>query len=350
MPLTPDAVAAQLALDARLDRILDDQERDLIRTWALAWDEVSPDLRDTLIGIAKAYDAGDPIPRSAFARSAALSAVLAVIADRLETLGTEFGVRVVRDLPDVVTMAANGVRDVLRPQLPDVFRFPPSSRIEAAPLDAIVKRATQQITSPRWHLSDQAYDAVRRELVRGVAVGAGPRDVAGRMVRRAEYRFNGGLSRALGIARTEMLDANRAAAKYGQDRHSSVLAGWTWLTHLDPKTCRSCIAQHGSFHELDEPGPLDHQQGRCARLPTVRPWSEIAGVDDDTVDSEPVSAGLVDADEWFAGLTEQQQRDILGRAGFAAWRRGEWPRDEWSRRRRTDGWRDSFVPAPAPGG
>jgi len=346
MPITSQSVELQLAHDRALDGILDQQTRDLVRAWALAWDEVTPDLRDVLVDIIRAYELGDRIPRSAFARSERLATVLAIIGSALDTLAADAGIRIVRDLPDVVAAAAGVQRDILAAQLPDGFHFPAGMRVEQAPLDAIVKRVTDRITSPRWKLSDQAYDAVRRELVRGVAVGSGPREVAARIVKRSEGGFNGGLSRALGIARTEILDANRAAGNYGQDRHRSVLAGWTWLAHLTPTTCRSCIAQHGSFHELSEPGPIDHQQGRCARFPTVKPWDAVGHGDE----VEPEPSGMVDAEEWFAGLPVAAQRDILGSRGLALWRAGEWPMSEWSVRRMTRGWRDSMVPAPVPSG
>lgn len=345
MPITDASVEEQLLVDGTLARILDDQTRDLVRAWALAWDEVAPDLRDVLEDILRDYDEGERVPRSAFARAERLSVVLAIISDQLDRLASDFGIRVVRDLPTVVAAAADAQRLILIPQLPDGFRFPAGMRVEQAPLDAIVKRATQRITSPRWRLSDRAYDAVRRELVRGVAAGSGPREVAARMVKRSEDGFNGGLSRALGIARTEVLDAHRSAAKYGQDRHARVLAGWTWLAHLTPTTCRSCIAQHGSFHELSEAGPIDHQQGRCSRLPTVKPWDELGYAEQ----VEPEPSGMVDGEEWFAGQPESVQRDILGPRGWAAWRRGEYPMSDWSRRRSTDGWRDSMVPSVAPG-
>ena len=57
---------------------------------------------------------------------------------------------------------------------------------------------------------------------------------------------------------------------------------------------------------------------------------------------------MVDAGEWFDGLTEQEQRAMLGPRGFDAWRAGNFPMDQWSTRRTTDGWRDSFGPAKPP--
>ena len=47
----------------------------------------------------------------------------------------------------------------------------PLSRPAKPELDAIVQRATTQITSRMWVLSDEATEAMRRRLVQGVAMG-----------------------------------------------------------------------------------------------------------------------------------------------------------------------------------
>lgn len=332
----------QLATDLKLDVVLDQQRRDLVRAWAHAWDEVAGDLRDTIILIATDYDEGDPIPKAAFARSTRLAQMLTIVGARLTTLADDAGVRVIRDLSQVVKDGAGAQRDILSAMLPDTYRLP-QTRVDSRALDEIVKRATEQITSPRWRLSEQAYDGVRRELIRGIAVGSGPRQVAARMVDRAEGEFNGGLARATNIARTELVDAHRQAAGYGQKQHADILTGWVWLTHLTATTCRSCIGLNGTVHDLDEPGPLDHQSGRCSRMPKTKTYAEL-GIDL----PEPEPSGLVDTEAWFAALSESEQRGILGPKGWAAWRAGDYPMSDWSTKRTTDGWRDSFAPSTPP--
>lgn len=345
MPITSDALQAQAELDASLSTIVDQQTRDLVRAWATAWDEIAGDLRDTIVAITADYEAGDPIPKSAFARSSRLSLVLAYVRQQLDQLAQSTGVRIVRDLHQVVQDAAGAQSPIISAMLPPGPRHVALSpaRLETGALDAIVERTTQQITSRLKPLSPSAYDAVRRELIRGVAVGIGPRDVAQQIVGRARDGFNGGLDRAVVIARTEMLDAHRQAAQYAQGQHADVLTGWVWLTHLTPTTCRSCIAQNGTVHPLSEAGPLDHQQGRCARMPATKSWAEL-GIDIEEPDGVPVP----DAEAWFKTLTVKQQQAILGLKGYRLWKAGKWPMSEWSTVRRTPGWRDSHVPAKPP--
>jgi SPP1 gp7 family putative phage head morphogenesis protein len=342
MPVTARTLRLQRQIDAAVDRIVDAQTRDLVRAWAEAWDEVAPDLTATLLDM---LVAGDRVTRTQLLRATRLRKALAVIADRLEQLGRDAGVRIVGDLQGIIDTAGGAQASVIDSQLPagsglldDLDSW---SRIDAAQIDAIVRRATEQITSLTRPLADEAYAIVRRELIRGVAAGSNPRATAARMVRRAETAgFNLSLNRALTIARTETLDAHRAAAELGQAAHADVLAGWVWLAALSERTCPACLAMNGTEHPLTEPGPLGHQQCRCARVPAVKPWSELGidGID------EPASL-VPDSAAFFEGLTVAQQKAILGPTRYEAWVAGRFPMERWATRRTTPGWRDSYVVA-----
>lgn len=262
MPVTAEALRLQARLDAQVQAITDDQTRILVAAWVAAWAEVSGDLQDTLVDMLA--DTGK-VTRAMMLRSVRLRAVLGQIADRLEDLAAQATVTITSDLAQVVADAADLQGDILAAQLPnlpgladlfDRLAQPVSDRA----LDAIVRRSTEQITALTRPLSASAYAAVRRELIRAVAAGAGPRETAARMVRRTEGRFNGGLTRALVISRTETLDAHRAAAAAGQAEHTDVLTGWVWLAHLDTRTCPACLARHGTVHDADQAGPEGHQQ------------------------------------------------------------------------------------------
>jgi hypothetical protein len=269
-----------------------------------------------------------------------------VIADTLQRLAEDAGIRITGDLQAVIDAAGGAQASVIDSQLPSgshLLRDLESwARVDAGQISAIVQRTTEQITSLTQVLSGEAYDVVRRELIRGVAAGSSPRATAARMVRRAEKGFNGGLNRALVISRTEMLDAHRTAAALGQAQHADVLAGWRWLAQCDTRTCPSCWAQNGTLHDLDEFGPDDHQQGRCARVPVTKPWSELGLQVEEPVSLFPDAQGL------FEALPAAEQLRILGPARYEAWVSGRFPMDQWSVRRTTPGWRDSYGVAPAP--
>lgn len=340
MPVTDRTLALQRQIDDAVDRIVDTHTRELVRAWADAWDEVAPDLTATLLDM---LTAGDRVTRTQLLRSTRLRKVLAVIADRLEQLGRDAGVRIIGDLQGIIDTAGSAQASVIDSQIPPgsglLDDLDTWSRVDQAQIDAIVRRSTEQITALTRPLADEAYQIVRRELIRGVAAGSNPRATAARMVRRAETAgFNLSLNRALTIARTETLDAHRAAAQLGQAQHTDVLQGWMWVAALSERTCPACLAMNGTVHDLTEPGPLGHQQCRCARVPTVKPWSELGidGID------EPPSL-VPDSAAFFESLTAAQQKTILGTTRYDAWVAGRFPMNQWATRRTTPGWRDSYV-------
>ena len=247
-----------------------------------------------------------------------------------------------------VENAASSQEELIASQLPhgvDVgFRRP-----DPEALKAIVERTTQQITVRTYYLSQEVVTAMTRALRLGISGGLNPREAARRMVADTKGIFNGNITRALVIARTEMLDAHRAAARAVDLANRDVLAGWEWHAKLDSRTCPSCIAQHGSLHDIDEPGPLDHHQGRCTRLPKTKTWREL-GFDI----NEPSGLDFESGPDWFNRQPEETQRDILGPKRYEAWRAGGYPFSEWSKPRTSDGWRTAYhtgkVGQPPEGG
>ncbi|MGC0144932.1 phage minor head protein [Pseudactinotalea sp. Z1732] len=332
-------------LNAFLQTVEDQAVRDIVESWSNAWDAVAAEVDAATLELTQAAQGGR-VTRTQVLRSHRAQAALAVMGEALEDLAARTGFTVTSRLAQVVEAATVAEVDMIATQLTGTRRTELRAalvRADASQIAAMVERATGQITSTALPLGPEATAAVRRELLRGITVGENPRQAARRMLRGVEDQFLGGANRALVIARTELLDAARAAQRWADEANAEVLAGWTWTAHLDPLTCRSCIANHGTLHPIEEPGPIDHQQGRCARVPKTKTWAELGfeGIPDPP-DTTP------DAEAWFAGLSESQQRDILGDNGYAAWQAGDYPMDAWTRRRTTDGWRDSMVPTRPP--
>lgn len=332
-------------LRAELVRVTDGHQRAMLDAWVRAWDEVAPDLRDTLEQIIREAKGG-AVSHGALLRNARLRRSLAHIADRLDRLTRDAGVQVTGDLRGLIDAAGEAQAAIIASQLPgvgqDLVDLDAWSRVDTRQIDAIVRRTTEQITAAHYPISERAYAAVQRELTRGIASGANPRVTARRMVARAEGPFNGGLGRALTIARTETLDAYREASRLSQVEHADVLDGWQWQASLGKRTCPACLSMSGQVFPLSTPGPEGHQNCRCARLPVVKSWRDL-GFDVD----EPESV-LPSSSDYFEGLTAAEQRDILGDTGYDAWKRGDWPMSQWAVKRETPGWRDSYVVARPP--
>lgn len=343
MSISDDTLRVVDDLRAQLETVVDSQVRDLVSAWAHAWDEVAPELDATLQTLIASAENGR-LSRTALLRSERLTRSLRVIAEQLTALASDAGVLIVGDLQQVITAAGQAQHALISSQLPPAGQnlAVSWSHVDPDQIAAIVRRSTTQIHKLTRPLSPDAVRVMKRELIRGVSVGANPRVTARRMLARTEGAFNGGLSRALTIARTETLDAQRAAAKVAMDANADVLAGWLWTAQLGTRTCPACFGMHGSLHPLDEPGPQGHQNCRCARVPQTKSWRDLG------FDIPQPRSVLPDGERTFRQMPTADQVAVLGRARYEAWRAGDLPMSRWAVKQSNDGWRDSYVPVKPP--
>ena len=156
-------------------------------------------------------------------------------------------------------------------------------------------------------------DAVKESLVTGLATGRNPRRIAAE-VRKAS---DGAFVNALTTCRAETLRAYRTASTATYRANDDVVSGWIWAAAEQPETCAACWGMHGSFHPLTKE-MVDHPNGRCVQIPVTKSWAELGfkGTKESQVKGW-------DPEERFARLSEDEQRRVLGRTKFEAWRSGE---------------------------
>lgn len=306
---------------AAIAKMIDEASDEVLLMWARTW----TDLRGEIL--AEIERRGE---------AAALRYAADYAARRLVETAQQSSAVVTGAARRLIELSLSDAAALIGAQLPSSW---PLGRPAKPELDAIVQRATTQITSRMWALSDEASEAMRRRLIQGVAAGRNPRETARLMVADVQDDFDGGLARAQVIARTETIDAYRAGAKAHHEANSDVLAGWVWLAKLSERTCPSCVAMHGTEHDIDEPGPLDHQQGRCSRMPLVKP-ELVPGAPTPRVES---------GTEWLERQPEGVQRSVLGPRRYEAWKAGEYPASRWAVRRESEAWRPSYGPGPISG-
>lgn len=154
-------------------------------------------------------------------------------------------------------------------------------------------------------------DGMRQTMIRQILVGAGPREIAALLVR----EFGVGLTWALRMVRTSLIWARREAELAFYRANSHVIRGWVWHAHFDDRVCISCVVMHGTRHTLDE-HLIDHYNGRCAMIPITIPWGDLGVVgNEEPPVVQPGSA-------WFDGLSEKEQRRLMGPSMWRAWRDG----------------------------
>lgn len=341
MAPTPEErrLLAQLAVQrAQLDQIADVTDRHLSETWVTAWDQIADDFDQLVRSIT------DPSVTKTIRMRRAQQA-LDMVGAKIFDVAKHANMEISADTARMITLAQTHTAATIGVQMAGVAAS--LARTDPVQLDAIGRRTRQQITARTFMLQADAIRAMKAELVRGVAMGDHPNRQASRMVAAVHGAFNGGLTRARTIARTETIDAYRNSAKAAELANADVLAGWMWLADLGPTTCRSCVGQHGSMHKLSEDGPDDHPNGRCTRLPVTKTWSVLG------------RKGIKSPDRQFStesgpGWLKQQptavQRTILGAEGRDAWKAGKFPPSAWSVKQENPGWRVSYGAGKPPAG
>lgn len=329
--------------------LADNAVRDLSGAWLASWERVEPGWRAAIADLIGWEQQNGRWPNPVeIARHSRVQQAMDLSRDELDALAVATTAAVLGGATVAVTATAGAEPAIIASQVPPAvqagFATQAAAVILPSTLDAITARTLQAITVQTRPLSPEAQAAVRRELIRGIEVGVNPNEAARRMVARVNGAFEGGLVRATNIARTEMLDAYRTASRYAHDANADVLGGWTWMATVTGraalKTCPSCWAMHGTEHPLSQPGPEDHQQGRCARAPRVKPWSALGIATPEPDDATPDAQALFDA------LPEVDQVEIMGVERLALLNSGRITWDQLPAVRDNPGWRRSITPRP----
>jgi len=148
----------------------------------------------------------------------------------------------------------------------------------------------------------EAAQTVANTILESVALGKGPREIA-RLIR---DDLGGNLTAALRMTRTAQLWSYREATRANYINNSDIIEGWYWYAALDQDPCMACIAEHGTFHTLDETLD-DHYNGRCTELPAIKGLGN------------PIEQS---GEEWFNTLDEAKQKELMGPEFYEAWKGG----------------------------
>lgn len=337
------ATKETLRLAARLDLIvsskLSGSQAKMAAAWSRAWRIVQSEWAALARQIAADVADGRTPSRRTLARLRNVRAAATTTQLMLEELIGTAGGMLVDDVLTIAQQTSAAQHQLIKSMLPpgtDLGREGVPNRA----LEQIVRRTTQQITSKLLPLSAEATEAMVEQLLVGAARGQNPRDVARQIIGNVGDAFNGGLSRALNVARTELIDAHRQAAAVAQDQYGDVLAGWQWLAHLTTRTCPACWGMHGTEHRLSEPGPNGHQQCRCSRVPKTKSWADLGyGI------PEPPSIIRL-GDREFAQLSARDQLAVMGPTRLQALKSGTADWSELAQLKHNPGWRDAYYVRP----
>lgn len=341
MAITELTLRRAAELRDMVDDYVDASTRALTARWAQAWQEIANEWQDTITVILARKAAGDQLSPAQITQLARTQRALAMTSSRLRELAAEIGPLLEPAVREVVERTADLTTGVAMSQMPPVDQrlLPSFTRVDKSALEQIIERSLGQIHASSLPLSDEAVDAMTSALIRAVPSGWHPDRAAREMLRRTRGGFNGGLTRAMRLARTEMLDAHRAANR-AQNNANPTVTAVVWTAQLSSRTCPSCLGMHGREYPPDTPGPWDHQNGRCTFIPKTKTWAELGfpGIE------EPPDV-LPSAEDWI----ETNPHDALAALGPDRYRmltNGDITLRDMAQRVDNPDWRPSYQATP----
>jgi hypothetical protein len=202
----------------------------------------------------------------------------------------------VTDARNLMSVAATGT-----PQIAGAFNVLPKGAIEQllgflSPDGPLYARLSL--------LAPTTVEGVSKAILDGVAMGSNPRVIA----REITNAFGMGLTDSMRMARTVQLYSYRESNRATYMANVDVLEGQVWHADLSPRTCMSCLANHGKVFPLDA-RCNDHHNGRCTMLPLLKGQEN------------PVEAGT--AEKWFNSQGKATQQQMMGKGKYEAWKGGK---------------------------
>lgn len=193
-------------------------------------------------------------------------------------------------------------------------------------------------------LSVETTDRIEREVRIGLAEGESVPDIAKRIRGTAELDGTDGVfeitnRHAKGIARNASIHVSNQARQEFAAANSDLIEEEQWVATLDTRTCPKCGVLDGKTFPVGEgPMPPAHPPGpsggacRCARVPVVRPLSEILGrkkrgegkITAGTRESmNGAVASTTTYEEWLKSLPQDELEEALGKTRAEAFAAGD---------------------------
>lgn len=250
---------------------------------------------------------GKPISESWLYREARLRGTLQQVEGLIDAASEQQPPRILAAKREAILVGGEGAEAATRAGLQQAqlsiagtFRRAPEEAFEELVMNLADGTPLAQNLAGKGHA---VAGVMREELLGGLLQGQSPREVA----RLASKRLENTSYDALRTSRTEILRAYRGSALENYRQNADILIGWGWLTTLDGKACLACVAMHGSIHPLTEEFFGTHPNCRCGTFPVI----------------EGIPVDVQTGPEWFAQLSQGEQREMMTKKAFEAYRAGE---------------------------
>jgi SPP1 gp7 family putative phage head morphogenesis protein len=273
------------------------EKRDQLRTiaeFAKIRDKIAERLADVLARIDKARRTEGNAPISLLLENARLRALLDAVTDEMFIAGRRLGLQTADAQEAAIRIAKGQAMDTIELKA-DLGFFDTEATKELIGIAGDGQPLAKHFIKLAIPVRQAMFDV----LFFGIAAGETNRQIA----KNVNAVVGNGAAAAMTIVRTETNRAYREASrKFYAD--TPAVIGWRWVAALDLRTCPICWAMHGQvFKTRTKFGT--HPNCRCTMVPVFRG------------DPKVPTGG-----EIFAGLTEAEQRAILGPKKLELWKQG----------------------------
>lgn len=162
-------------------------------------------------------------------------------------------------------------------------------------------------------------------ILTGIGMGIGPREIA----RNIRTDMAGDLSRALRIARTEIVRASREASREIYKANPDIVGGYIRQSARSERTCAACWALDGEIYPLDVPLD-DHPNGLCYMKPYLPDAADKYDLDNTGIKA-------------FEKLSDEQKQAILGPVKFEGYKQGLFGLKDLVGHTHSDDWSDGIT-------
>lgn len=306
------------ALDEHLKRHrrrIIEREEQTVREILAAYDEIERELkrlfRELQNKILKAQAAGAEISPSWFNREDRLKSLIAQVNRQIAIFGSRVTPIVTREQEAAFLLAVTQTRELVLGVAGDA-----EAGIGASFSPRVVETAVGMMGngSPlnsyfTKTLAPAVAEKIKSEVVKAAVTGTGFKTIA----RRLEAAGDITRSRALSMARTEVLRVGRETTRQIFEDNSDIVSEWEWVAAKSSRTCAACLALDGRRFSVDTPFP-QHPNCRCQMIAVIngvtRPKRTIGR-------------------DWFARQSDEVKEKTLGVGGLKAYKDGEVTLDDF---------------------
>jgi hypothetical protein len=290
------------------------QLAEMARRWISVQDALQLNIERLAKDIAKRSAAGEVISQAMLMRQQRYTDLLMQVRREIASYAVFAEGAISREQAQMIRLAGLHAQESIAAQIGVRLNLLPVSAVQRMVGLTASGSPLRDLLIKAW---PDAVDGLTQKLINGVSLGWNPN----RTARAMRDGLDSGLDRMIVISRTESLRVYRTASN---DSYlaSGIIDFVKRISARQLRTCLSCLADDGHVYRVDEPHG-DHVAGRCAFVPVVR------GYDEPTWKT---------GGEWFAGLSDSEQQQVMGQRMWQQWKENPFPLQDVVKRTYDPAW------------